>query len=128
MIWAWIVKNAFSLICGIAILLAGIYLFQTLILGPINAKHDAAATHGTQAITAGGVKSAADAVKTVTANDANTRIIDERTRTNYVYITKQPGAADPVNPALFDALTRSVCLRVSAASLPECHGLQQPSP
>lgn len=125
MITAWLAKNAVYLVVAIFVFATAWVVFDRLILQPMNAKHDAAATAGANAIAGAGVASAADAVAVVSQNSAHVKATDDTTRKNYVYITKQPGASDPVNPAVFDAFTRSVCLRDSAAGLPECDGLRK---
>lgn len=128
MIYAWAVKNAFYIAIGtIAAIALGFIVYRSFI-APVNAKHDIAAAHGQQVINQAGTDSAKEAVQAIAAHDKQEQHTDTVTRTNYVYITKQPGASDPVNPALFDAFTRSVCLRDSAAGLPECQRLQQPNP
>ncbi len=94
----------------------------------MNAKHDIAAAHGQQVINKAGTDSAKEAVQAIATHDKQEQHTDTVTRTNYVYITKQPGSSDPVNPALYDAFVHSVCLRDSAAGLPGGQGLQQPNP
>lgn len=128
MIYAWAVKNAFYLAIGIIAAIALAFIGYRTFLAPVNAKHDIAAAHGQQVINQAGATSAKEAVQAVATHDKQEQHTDTITRTNYVYITKQPGSSDPVNPALFDAFTRSVCLRDSAASLPECQSVQQPHP
>lgn len=121
-------KNILIGCAVLAVLITLAVLGYKLFIAPVNAKHDIAAAHGTTAIAQGGTQSGAQATNIVSGNGKKSESTDTVTRTNYVYITKQPGAADPVNPALFDAFTRSVCLRVSAAGLPECDGLRKPGP
>ena len=128
MIYAWAIKNAFYIAIGIIAVCALGYIGWKVFFAPINATHDIAAAHGQQVINKAGADSAKDAVQAVAKHDQAEQHTDTITRTNYVYITKQPGASDPVNPALFDAFARSVCLRDSAASLPECQSVQQPHP
>ncbi len=65
----------------------------------------------------------------VIANGAQREIItNNNTRTNYVEITRQPGAGDPVSDAVDAAGRSAVCLRTSAASLPDCIRLREADP
>lgn len=128
MIYAWAVKNAFYIAIGCVVAAALCFVVYRSFIAPVNAKHDIAAAHGQQVINKAGADSAKDAVQAIAKHDQQEQHTDTVTRTNYVYITKQPGASDPVNPALFDAFTRSVCLRDSTAGLPECQRLQQSHP
>lgn len=70
----------------------------------------------------------AKAANTVAGSATKETIIHETTRDHYVEIQKQPGADDPVSDPLFDAFTRSVCMRDSAAGLPDCQRLQKVDP
>jgi hypothetical protein len=67
------------------------------------------------------------AVEVVAGNGAKETVIRETTRNNYYEITKQPGAGDPVSGAVDLAGRRAICLRASAAGLPECQRLQKAS-
>lgn len=128
MVWAWIIKNAIYLVSALAVVVGALWLFQTLILGPMNAKHDAAAASGQAAIGGAGQASAADAIQRAYDNGLKAGKTDAVTRTNTIYIRQQPGANDAINPALFAAFVKSVCMRDSAAGLPECNGLRQSGP
>lgn len=65
----------------------------------------------------------------VVANGAQREVItNTTTRTNYVEITRQPGAGDPVSDAVDHAGRNAVCLRSSAAGLPDCIRLREANP
>lgn len=73
-------------------------------------------------------KAGAGASNTVATQSAKETIIYSNTRDHYHEITKQPGAGDPVPPAVWDAFRRSVCLRESAAHLPDCQQMPAARP
>jgi len=125
---AWATKRVLYLAVVATAMIIAMFVGYRLFFAQVDAKHDVAAAHSTTAIAIGGTQSGAQAVHIVSGNGDATQHTDTVTRANYVYITKQPGASDPVNPALFDAFTRSVCLRDSAAGLPECDGLRKSGP
>ena len=65
----------------------------------------------------------------VVANGAQREVItNTTTRTNYVEITRQPGAGDPVSDAVDNAGRNAICLRASAAGLPDCIRLRAAYP
>lgn len=119
-------KNVLIGCAALVALIVLVFIGYKVFIAPVNAKHDISAANGTTAIAAGGTQSGVQATNIVSGNSQAAQHTDTVTRTNYVYITKQPGASDPVNPAVFDAFTRVICLRDSAASLPECDGLRKP--
>lgn len=84
------------------------------------AAHDKAEIHAVQVVGQAKGEAGANAVSVVAGTATKETIIHETTRDHYVEITKQPGADDPVSDPLFDAFTRSICMRVSAARLPQC--------
>jgi cytoskeletal protein RodZ len=83
---------------------------------------------GAAAVSQAGAEAGKAAVTTVTNNYTYAAASDRKTQENRHAILQAPGASQPVDPAL-DALVRSdICMRTSAASLPECQRLQQPAP
>lgn len=124
---AWLAANAAKLVAGVLVAaLFGFMLYQTFF-----AAGRAKAVHAEAAAQAGGLVNGAKAdaggaaVNTVAGNAAKESGIRERTITNYVEITKQPGAADPITDELDAAGRRAICLRASAAGLPDCQRLRE---
>lgn len=92
------------------------------------AKHDVAAAHAQQLVGQAQADAGAHAANVVAGNAASEAKTHEITRDHYVYINQQPGAGDPVSDSVWDAFERSVCVRASAASLPDCQRLQETDP
>lgn len=77
----------------------------------------------------GAERDAAGAAANTVANGAQREtIIRERTFTNYRDIVRQPGAGDEISPEVDRAFRRAVCMRSSAAGLPECRRLPEADP
>jgi hypothetical protein len=96
--------------------------------GQAQRAHDQAQIHG-QAVVNKAQGDAGAAASNIVAGAAQKEtIIHETTRDHYVEITKQPGAGDPVNDAVWDAFVRSVCVRASASGEPDCQRLSQAGP
>lgn len=70
----------------------------------------------------------ANAANVVAAGAQREVITNTTTRTNYVEITRQPGAGDPVSDAVDAAGRNAICLRSSAAGLPDCIRLREAHP
>lgn len=125
--WAKLAARAVLVLVAIAI--AGFIIWQVFIAGrAAQQKHDVAESHG-QAVVGKAQGQAGGAAANIVANGAaKETIIREKTRTNYVEITKQPGAGDRVSDAVDAAGRRAICLRASAAGLPDCQRLQETRP
>ena len=91
-------------------------------------KHDQAAAHAQAVVGQAEGSAGAAAANKVAESAARETIIHEITRDHYAEITKQPGADDPVPDAVWDAFVRSVCVRASAARLPDCQRLSKADP
>lgn len=118
---------------GIVILLAAIvggWIIWKLFFAERQAQamHDQTAAKAGATVSAAQGQAGAKAANVVADSAAKETIIHERTRTNYVEITKQPGAGDPVSDAIDAAGRRAICLRFSAASLFDCQRLREANP
>ena len=89
------------------------------------AKHDAVAAHAQQLVGQAEGNAGAAAANTVANNAAKEANTHEITRDHYVYINQQPGAGDPVSDPVWNAFVSSVCVRTSAAGLPDCQRLRE---
>lgn len=118
---------AAALAAVVVLAVAGFVAYRVF-WAPIEAKRAVAAAKGETAIAGAGVQSGAAAVGIVSGNAQGEKNTDQTTRTNYVYITKAAGAGDPVNPGVDAAGRRAVCLRASAAGLPDCQRLREAHP
>lgn len=86
-------------------------------------KHDQVAAHAQQVVGHAEAAAGAKAANTVASDAQKETAVHEITRDHYVEITKAAGAGDPVPDAVWDAFERSVCVRASAAGLPDCQRL-----
>jgi uncharacterized membrane protein YraQ (UPF0718 family) len=91
-------------------------------------KHDQVQATGQTLVNKAQGDAGAGAVGIVAGNAKAETKTHEITRDHYYEITKQPGAGDPVSQPVWDAFVRSVCMRPSAISLPECDRLQKTDP
>lgn len=83
----------------------------------------AAAIQNAAQATAGGA-----AINAVQTNADKGKATDDKTRSIVNNYNTYPAAKIAVDPALFDAFKHGICMYKSAASLPECVGLQQSDP
>lgn len=91
-------------------------------------KHDVAAAKAGELVGKAQGGAGNHAANVIAGNGQKETVINNTTRTNYVEITKAPGAGDPVTDAVDAAGRRAVCMRASAASLPDCIRLRGPDP
>lgn len=87
----------------------------------VQIKADQATQAATQA-------SAKDAVRIVVDNGKGAAAVDAAVKGAVSAILAAKGANQQIDPDLDDLGRRSICLRASAAGLPECQSLQRPSP
>ena len=120
------VKAFLILILAIVLIWAGWKLFFAE--RAAQAKHDKVQAE-TQARVGQAEGAAGANAANVVANGAQREVItNTTTRTNYVEITRQPGAGDPVSDAVDAAGRNAICLRASAAGLPDCIRLRAAYP
>jgi hypothetical protein len=86
-------------------------------------KHDTVQAQGQEAITKAGQQAGAAAIPIINNNFYGQQKTDRQTQENQRAILQAPGAGQPVDPALALVGRRSVCLRASARSLPDCQHL-----
>ncbi len=115
----WIIGAA---LVALALLYGAYRLFGD---GP---RRDAAVAQAQSALNAAANQSAHQAIQTIQDNADAEAASRQITRSNHVTIIQAPGAQDPVSVAVDAAGRRAVCLRKSAAGLPECAGLLDPHP
>jgi hypothetical protein len=115
----WIIGAA---LVALALLYGAYRLFGD---GP---RRDAAIARAQSALNAADDQSAHQAVQTIQDNADAEAASRQITRSNHVTIIQVPGAQDPVSVAVDVAGRRAVCLRRSAAGLPECAGVLDPHP
>ena len=130
MIWAWVTKNAaLAGLYAAAAVLAGFMIYQTFFAGGRAAlKHEEVKAKAEHAVGAAQGEAGANAANVVAGNATKETIIREITRTNTNEIFRQPGAGDPVADAVDAAGRRAICMRSSAAGLPDCNGLRPAGP
>lgn len=119
--------------CGIAgLAVAGgiVWLVWTVFFAGHAAqqKHDVVQAQGQQQISNAGAAAGKDAIPIIVKNYNTGAAIDAQTQEAIRDILKIPGAAQAVDPALDDYGRRAVCMRGSAAGLPECEHLQRSDP
>lgn len=90
-----------------------------------DAAHDKAEIHAQQVVGKATSDAGAKASNIVAESATKEAKTHEITRDHYFEITKAPGADDIVPPAVDAAFRRAICLRDSAARLPECQRLQK---
>lgn len=93
--------------------------------GQAQAKHDEIAAHAQQLVGQAAASAGAKAANVVASDAQKEAKVHEITRDHYVEITKAAGAGDPVPDAVWDAFQHAVCVRASAAGLPDCQRLQK---
>lgn len=96
--------------------------------GQARQRHDLATARAGQLLGQANGSAGAHAANTIAKQSGDEAKVHEITRDHYVEITKQPGAGDQVSDAVDSAFRRAVCLRASAASLPDCQRLQEANP
>lgn len=92
------------------------------------AKHDQVQTQAVIGKAQAGQDSAAQAVKITIDNGKAAVQIDAAVRSAINAIAQTKGADVQLDPALDDLGRRSICLRASAASLPDCQPVQPANP
>ena len=125
-LYAWIIKwSAFLIIGAIMIISFVVWLvWHDYEVG----KNAAAPALAQSAVNAADSASAHDAVQTVSKNDQAAAKADDTTRKNSYVINNFPAAKTLVDPAVDAAIRSAICMRDSAANLPECKSVLQPSP
>lgn len=123
----WLAKNTVALVLGVAAAtLAAFVIYQTFFAGhAAQVKHDVAAAKAQGAVGTAEGAAGAKAANVVAGNGAKETIINNLTRDHYYDITKQPGAGDPVSDSVDDAGRHAICMRASAAGLPDCQRLRE---
>lgn len=91
-------------------------------------KHDLIQAQGQAKISDAGAKAGAAAVPIIVKNFQSGAAIDAQTQEAIREALKAPGAKQSVDPALDDLGRRAICVRASAAGLPECQRLLHPPP
>lgn len=113
----------------IATLAAGALLYAIVtVKGCIDGQHQAAQSGVDQGQHGALQQSAADAVNTQGAVNANTMASEDLTRRNAEEIRNAKGADAAVDPAVRDAGLRALCRRPSAAHDPACRVFQPHTP
>lgn len=114
-------------VAALAVLMIGAWVVWKLFFAEhaAEAKHAEVQIHAEQAVGKAKGDAGAKASNVVAGAATKETIIHETTRDHYLEITKQPGASDPVSDGVDAAFRRSVCLRASAARLPDCQRLQE---
>lgn len=92
------------------------------------AKHDQVQTQAQIGTANAGKASGTDAIKITVDNSKAAAGIDAAVREALNAIAKTKGADQRLDPALDDLGRQSICLRLSAASLPDCQHLQRLDP
>lgn len=85
-------------------------------------------TQATIATAKAGAAAGQDAVRIVVDNGKGAAAVDAAVKGAVNEILKAKGAAEQLDPSLDDLGRRSICVRLSAASLPECQSLQRTNP
>jgi hypothetical protein len=120
---AWVV------LAVLAIALAWFLIWKLFIAGgQAQQKHEVAAAKAQAQVGQAQGAAGAAATNIVAGNGAKETITHEITRDHYAEITKQPGAGDPVTDAVDSAGRRAICMRASAAGLPDCQRLREAGP
>ena len=120
---AWIAKWSVILVLGLLVLAIVVALLgYNSWRNSRNAKNtiQAVRTVG-QAGTAGGQA----AVNTLQGNQQNDQDTDAKTRPIIQNFNSYPAAKTEVDPALFDAFNRAICMYKSSADLPECRAMRE---
>jgi ABC-type uncharacterized transport system substrate-binding protein len=112
----------------VAALVAILLLYGAYRLFGDGPRRDAAVAQAQSALTAADNQSAHQAIQTIQDNADAEAAARQITRSNHVTIIQAPGAQDPVSAAVDTAGRRAVCLRKSAAGLPECAGVRDAHP
>jgi hypothetical protein len=112
----------------VAALAAAIVLYGAYRLFGDGPRRDAAIARAQSALDAADNQSAHQAIEAIQTNADAEAASRQITRSNHVTIIHAPGAQDPVSAAVDAAGRRAVCLRKSAAGLPECAGVFEPHP
>lgn len=123
---AWLAKWAALLIAGgIAIVALIIWLWfnhsQAL-------KNAAAPAKAQAAMSSGQVQSGQQAVHIVVDAGKREAATDDQTRHNTYVINQIPAAKTEVDPLVDAAIRHAICMRDSAADLPECKPVLGPNP
>ena len=109
--------------------LGGYMVWKTFFAGAAaQSKHDVVQAQGNAAMAKAGVAAGAAAVPIIVKNYQSGAAIDAQTQEAIREALKSPGASQSVDPGLDDLGRRAICVRLSAASLPECQHLLQPNP
>lgn len=124
----WALKNIVWIVVGTVVFLLAFWAFYVLIIGPMNAKHDAAAIHGQGVVDKADAAAAHGAIPVIEKTNSGEAGVAAKGRDHVIFITKQPGADTVVPDALWSAIVGSVCMRDSAAGDPECERLRKPHP
>lgn len=127
---SWLAENGVKLVAGL--ILGGLLLYMGwrtfLAPGQAQAKHDVVQAQGRAAIAKAGQDAGAAAVPIITNNYYGQQKSDRQTQENSRAILQAPGAGQPIDPALAAVGRRAICMRASAAGLPECQQLLNPGP
>src|ERR1041385_8876611 len=125
---AWGIKNALWIIVGLgALLVAGVVVYYVFV-APGRAKSELAVAHG-QAVLSNANAAAGGAAVNIVAKNADTESGNsKKTRDNHVVIMRAPGSTVVVSDDVDRAGRTAICLRKSAAALPECRGLLEAHP
>lgn len=91
-------------------------------------KHDEVQAHAQAAVGAAEGSAGAHAANVVATGSTKETIIHDTTHTNTIEISRQPGAGDLISPDVDAAFRKSVCMRASAAGLPDCQRLPEAGP
>lgn len=126
---AFFAKYMWDLIVGGVILLVAV-LFGAWVWhqAGAGARAEAVVAKAQATISQNDVQNADIAVQKVDDHDNTEAAVNAQTRANHDTIVKAAGANVAVSDAVDAAGRRAICMRRSAASLPECSSVQHPSP
>lgn len=118
-------KVIFTLIVGAIVLAGGSFVIWKVFFAEraAQAKSERVENQGRSAISEAGAKSGVEAIKITVDNGKAAAGIDAAVRSAIDEIRKAKGAEVAVDPSVDAAGRRAICLRPSAAGLPECQRL-----
>lgn len=125
-IGAWFAKWGLIVIVSIALIISAVVAFK--IHEHQVVQNAVAPVKAQAAVSAADAQSGHDAVNITAKNAKESDQTDTTTRNNHAVIIQLPGAKVTLDPALDAAGRRAICMRPSAAGLPECQSLLQPDP
>ena len=125
---AWALKNILWLILGVVVAIAIGFIFYRVFVAPGEAKRELAVAHGQTVLSNANAAAGGAAVDIVSKNADAESGNSKKTRDNHAVITHAPGASVVVSDDVDHAARAAICVRKSAAGLPECRGLLEAHP